>query len=140
MDIPQLKLTKCLVIILYIYYAIFIIFCSFYVLYAISTIESCISFFKISLTSLSSGAIGASACYIRKLYRDGINNRFLIEEKACDTCIHTFVYYLFRPFFAAISSFFVIIAIKEGFFLLSANHNGQLDTIHFFIYRYSYHF
>lgn len=132
MDVPQLKLTKCFVIILYVSYANFIVFCSSYVLYSIYSIDNCVSFFEIALVSLSSGAIGASACYIRKLYRDGMNNRFSIEDSVCSICIHTFVYYLFRPFFAAISSFFVIIAIKEGFFLLSASHNGQIDTIHFF--------
>lgn len=132
MNVPQLKLTKFLVSILYCYYAFFIIFCSIYILYAISIINNDVSFLTTCIASLASGAIGASASYIRKLYRDGLNNRFFIEEKINDTCIHTFVYYLFRPFFAAISSFFVIIAIKEGFFLISTNHSEQINHTRFF--------
>lgn len=127
----QLCLTKKQVIFLYCYYGLLLIF-SISMLYYYIVTNKCIKIdmFNLLISSQSAGILGSSSCYIRKLYRDGINNRFKEENNITGSCIHTFIYYIFRPIFAAISSFFIVIGIKQGFFLLSAS--SELNNPNFF--------
>lgn len=131
MSACQLCLTKKQVVTLYCYYGlliligIFILYC-----YIVTDKNISIDMFSLLVSSQSAGILGSSSCYIRKLYRDGLNSRFKEEPLITGDCIHTFIYYMFRPIFAAISSFFIVIGIQQGFFLLSAS--SELNSPNFF--------
>lgn len=120
MSTRTLCLPKYLVNVLYIFYILTIVICMFFIFIYLDDDKAKTSTFYDALQiSVLCSLVGSSCYYVRKLYRDGMNDRVL-NHKMCPYCTHTFMYYFFRPIFASVSAFFIVIGIKQGYFILSS--------------------